>query len=129
MDLFEYVGKRIRDLRGSYGAGVGLSQEALAKTLGSTANTISRWETGIYRPSIEDLDKLARVFNISILEFFPPNENNMTEPLSALLRAAKELPDEDLEELRKYAEFRRARYLLEVERPKPGRKGKGKTNS
>jgi transcriptional regulator with XRE-family HTH domain len=125
MDLFEYVAQRIRELRRSYGGGEGLSQEAMARALGVAPNTISRWETGTYRPSVEDLDKLARFFGVSILEFFPPDEARSDDRLAALLRAAKQLTPEDLEELRHYAEFRRARSLYEGgTRPQPGRRRK-----
>jgi transcriptional regulator with XRE-family HTH domain len=130
MSVIEYIGGRIRDLRTSYGAGEGLSQEALAKALGTAANTISRWETATYRPSIEDLERLARFFGVSILDFFPPKEtqveeNQGSDKLAALLRAAQQLPPEDIDELRKYAEFRKARSLhKQGEKPQPGRKRK-----
>lgn len=70
MGLRKQVGDRIRELRTGY-RGKGLSQEALAGKLQIATNTISRWETGTYRPSIEDLEMLARFFGISISEFFP----------------------------------------------------------
>jgi transcriptional regulator with XRE-family HTH domain len=125
MNLFDYVGQRIRDLRLNYGDGQGLSQEALAKALGIAANTISRWETATYRPSLEDLDKLARFFGVSILQFFPPEEAPANDQITALLRTARQLKPEDLEELRRYAEFRRARGLYgDQERPRAGRKRK-----
>lgn len=125
MNLFEFVGQRIRDLRLNYGDGQGLSQESLAKVLNVATNTISRWETSTYRPSLEDLDKLARFFGVSILEFFPPEETQANDQITALLRAAKQLKPEDLEELRRYAEFRRARSLVGGgERPRAGRKRK-----
>ncbi len=125
MSLVEYVGRRIRELRTDYGGGEGLSQEALAKASGTTANTISRWETATYRPTIEDLERLARFFGVSILEFFPPEETPANDQIIALLRAAKQLSPDDLEELRKYAEFRKARSLhKQVDKPKPGRKRK-----
>jgi transcriptional regulator with XRE-family HTH domain len=127
MNLFEYVGQRIRDLRLAYGDGQGLSQEALAKALGVATNTISRWETATYRPSLEDLDKLARFFSVSILSFFPPEEVPANDQIAALLRAAQQLKPADLEELRRYAEFRRARSLYGgQERPRAGRKRKDK---
>jgi transcriptional regulator with XRE-family HTH domain len=114
MDLFEYVGGRIRELRTRYGGGKGLSQEALAKELHVVPNTISRWETATYRPSLADLQRLAQFFGVSILEFFPREEETPEdERLAALLRAAKQLKPQDQEELRRYAEFRRARYRLE----------------
>lgn len=125
MNLFDYVGQRIRDLRLNYGDGQGLSQEALAKALGVAANTISRWETATYRPSLEDLDSLARFFGVSILQFFPPEEAPANDQITALLRAARQLKPEDLDELRRYAEFRRARSVYgDQERPRAGRKRK-----
>lgn len=129
MDLFEYVGKRIRDLRTDYGGGKGLSQDALAKGLHVVPNTISRWETVTYRPSLADLEKLARFFGVSILEFFPRDEEaHQDDRVTALLRAAKQLKPEDLDELRRYAEFRRARYLLErgEQRRSSGRRARTK---
>jgi transcriptional regulator with XRE-family HTH domain len=123
MDLFEHVGQRIRELRMSYGDGE-ISQEALAKALGVASNTISRWETATNRPDLADLDRLARFFGVSILTFFPPDESPKEE-VSALLRAAQQLSKEDVEELRRYAEFRRARSLYSGrEKPRPGRKRK-----
>ena len=59
MDLSKHIAIRIRDLREGFG-GEGISQEALAKRVGTTANTISRWETSTYKPSIADLEKLSR---------------------------------------------------------------------
>lgn len=128
MAIIEYVSNKIRDLRKSYNGGVGLTQEELAKKIDVTTNTVSRWETTTYKPSIDDLEKIARFFGISILEFFPQNEDRTTTDsrIMGLLRAAKELPQEDIEELQRYAEFRKARHLLEQpERPQPGRKRKG----
>jgi transcriptional regulator with XRE-family HTH domain len=125
MNLLQYIAGRIRDLRTNFGGGEGISQEVLAKNLKVTANTISRWETGTYRPTIEDLEKLARFFGVSILEFFPPDETPHDDRVAALLRAAKQLSDSDLEELHRYAEFRRARSLYaRGSRPAAGRKRK-----
>jgi len=124
MTLVGHVGRRIREFRTSYGSGAGISQDALSKALGVASNTISRWETGTYRPTIEDLERLAQFFSKSILEFFP-NEDVRTErdeKIDALLRTAKQLNEEDVEELRRYAEFRRARQVY-TKRP-PGRKAK-----
>jgi len=123
MELFRYVANRIRELRNSYSGGVGLSQDALAKELNIAANTVSRWETGTYRPNIEDLEMLGRFFGVSILEFFPKDEEPAEPRVNALLRAAKDLPPADLDELQKYAEFRRARAKIAgaAMRKKPGR--------
>lgn len=111
MDLARYIADRIRELRTTYG-GEGISQDALAKEIKTAANTVSRWETGTYRPGIEDLDVLSRFFGVSILEFFPKEEQPQNEKVSALLRAARDLPEDDIDELQKYAEFRKARAMM-----------------
>ncbi|MBK7207357.1 MAG: helix-turn-helix transcriptional regulator [Elusimicrobia bacterium] len=121
MDLFSFVGQRIKELRTTFGVG-GLSQEALAKMVGVATNTISRWETGIYRPTLKDLDALARTLNVSILKFFPGAEELQDGPIQGLLRAAKDLKPDDINDLRQYAEYRRARSLYKAKAK--GRKAK-----
>jgi transcriptional regulator with XRE-family HTH domain len=124
MNLMEHIAGKIRELRQSYG-GSGLSQEALASELKVAPNTISRWETGAYKPAIEDLDRMARFFGVSVLDFFPPEERPQSQEVSALLRAASALPDEDVRELRRYAEFKNAQKLYKADaRPTVGRKRK-----
>jgi len=126
MDLLDHVAARIKDLRVSYNSGEGLSQEALAAHLKVASNTISRWETGTYRPSLKDLERISRFFGVSMMSFFPEDmvDDDEDENLKALLRTARQLHPADLEELRKYAEFRRARGIYQGKtRPRPGRKG------
>jgi len=123
-DLIKYVGERIRLLRMNYGAGQGLSQDSLAKGIGVATNTISRWETGTYKPSLQDLEKLSRFFGASIMDFFPEEEVRIDERIKALLRTARELAPEDVEELQRYAEFRRARSRMTSGSVKRGRKRK-----
>jgi transcriptional regulator with XRE-family HTH domain len=105
--LSSYVAEKIREFRLAHPDG--LSQEGLAKAIGVATNTVSRWETGTYRPRVEDLDALARYFGVSVQVFFPdvspPAEDGR---LGALLRAAKNLDADDLDELRRFAEFRQA---------------------
>jgi transcriptional regulator with XRE-family HTH domain len=126
MDLLDHIAARIRDLRVSYNSGEGLSQDSLARHLKVAPNTISRWETGTYRPSVKDLERVSRFFGVSIISFFPSEmvDEEEDESLNALLRTARQLHPADLEELRKYAEFRRARGIYQGKtRPKAGRKG------
>ncbi|OYQ64140.1 hypothetical protein B9G53_13300 [Pseudanabaena sp. SR411] len=126
MSIIEYVGDRIRALR----AKEKLSQEALAQKVGTTANTISRWETAVYRPTLDDLEKLSRCLDVSILEFFPPEERSGDAEITALLRAAQQLPPEDIEELKKYAEYRKARNLQQqASKVKSSRRGKKQNES
>lgn len=116
-DIRSYVASRIREMRTSYG-GSGVSQEALAERLGVATNTISRWETGVYEPTLTDLDRLARELEGSILDFFPRVEDSSdkSKKVDALLRTASKLDPRDLDELKKYAEFRRARSIYEPKR-------------
>ena len=126
MDLLDHVAAKIRDLRVSYNNGEGLSQESLATQLKVAPNTISRWETGTYRPGLKELEQISRFFGVSIMSFIPDEmvDDDEDENLKALLRTARQLHPADLEELRKYAEFRRARGIYQGKtRPKPGRKG------
>ena len=126
MDLLDHVAARIKDLRVNYNSGEGLSQDALATHLKVASNTISRWETGTYRPSLKDLEKISRFFGVSMMSFFPEDmvDDDEDENLKALLRTARQLHPADVEELRKYAEFRRARGIYQGKtRPRPGRKG------
>ena len=126
MKLLDHIAAKIRELRVSYNHGEGLSQEALAKQLKVVPNTISRWETGTYCPSFTDVERIARFFGVSMMAFIPSEMINEEEDesLKALLRTARQLHPADLEELQKYAEFRRARGIYQGKtRPKPGRKG------
>ena len=126
MDLLDHVAAKIRDLRVNYNSGEGLSQESLAAALKVAPNTISRWETGTYRPSLKDLERISRFFGVPMMSFLPDDmvADDEDENLKALLRTARQLHPADLEELRKYAEFRRARGIYQGKtRPKPGRKG------
>jgi transcriptional regulator with XRE-family HTH domain len=105
-DIYEEVGKQIRELRTGV-RGRGISQEELAQAVKTTANTISRWETATYKPSISDLERLAQFFGVPITTFFP-----QAQPKSrahAVLSATADLDDDDLDEVVLYAQFRKAR--------------------
>lgn len=108
--LYAQIGQTIRELRESYPSGK-LSQEALATRLEVASNTVSRWETGTYKPTAEDLDKLARFFKVSIKVFFPDLQDD--QRIAALTSATGGLNDKDFEEVVRYAEFRKARRALE----------------
>jgi transcriptional regulator with XRE-family HTH domain len=106
-DIYEQVGKQIRELRTTL-RGRGISQEDLAKAVKTTANTISRWETATYKPSISDLERVAQFFGVPITIFFPQAQPK--SPTNALLSATADLDDYDLEEVTLYAQFRKARH-------------------
>jgi len=106
-DIYNQIGDKIRELRTSLG-GRGISQEELAAAMKTTANTISRWETATYKPSISDLERLARFFGVPASDFFPGLRPSSSQ-MHALVSATRGLADEDLKEVTLYAQFRKAR--------------------
>ncbi len=113
--LYTQIGKKIAELRKGYG-GKGISQETLATAMKTTPNTISRWEKQVYKPSADDLFKLAKFFGVSISVFFPDMSLNTKQ--EALLSATGELDNDAMDELIEYAKFRKARQMLQNEKTK-----------
>lgn len=105
--LYKRIGEKIKELRTGR---PDLSQEKFAAALGTTANTISRWETAQYKPSVADLEKISRFFGVHMTVFFP--EINVDPKLQVLLSATGDLDEEDFEEIVRYAQFRRARQHI-----------------
>lgn len=105
-EIYKRIGEKIRELRTTL-KGKGISQEDLARAMKTTANTISRWETSTYKPSISDLERLARFFGVPVTVFFPRLQS--APRLDALFSATGDLGDADLEEVVLYAQFRRSR--------------------
>lgn len=62
------VGDKIREIRTSKG----LSQEYLAKALGTSKATISRYEKGTREPRMEQLENIAIILNTPISNFLVP---------------------------------------------------------
>ena len=67
MDLPKFVGERIKYFRKQ----ANLTQEELAKFLGTTKATISNYETGYRSPQQDTLFSLSEALNISIDDLFP----------------------------------------------------------
>jgi transcriptional regulator with XRE-family HTH domain len=121
-DVYDQISRKIKELRINYPGGT-LSQEALAGHLKVASNTVSRWETGTYKPTAEDLDQLARFFKVPITVFFPQHQQN-EERVSALTSATGGLNQADFDEVVRYAEFRKARRALQgAKRARGGSKG------
>jgi transcriptional regulator with XRE-family HTH domain len=104
-EIYAAIGSRIRELRASFG-GKGISQAELARVMETTPNTISRWETGVYRPSVQDLETLSRFFGISIERMFVTAE--LPSQMNILLSAASGMDEAGLQELIRFALFQLA---------------------
>jgi transcriptional regulator with XRE-family HTH domain len=63
-------GRRLRQLRRKKE----LTQEQLAEFAGISVDMVSNIERGINAPSFQTIERLARVLNVSVQEFFIPPE-------------------------------------------------------
>lgn len=72
MSLQRYVGEKIKEFRLKRG----MSQEELADLLGTTKQTVSRYETGERKANQDILFKLSEIFKVSIDDFFPSKKEN-----------------------------------------------------
>lgn len=59
-------GQRIRELRDEHN----LTQENLAEMIGVEYQTINRIENGVYFTNYNNLEKMAKIFNVSVKELF-----------------------------------------------------------
>jgi transcriptional regulator with XRE-family HTH domain len=110
-DIYEELGRRIREYR-THLNGTGISQEELARKIGTNSNSVSRWETAAYKPTLYDLEKLAELFNIPLAQFLP--KSDLSPRFIALLGAVREMDDRDFEEVIRYALFKRAVAPIKV---------------
>lgn len=70
-NLSEFIGSKIKHFREIRN----LTQEEVAEELGTTRQTISRYETGDRKANQDVLFELANLFNITIDDFFPHRKN------------------------------------------------------
>ena len=76
------IGEKIKELRTK----AGISQQRLAELLGVSRPTISQIENGERKVSVDELDRLAKIFNISVNSLL----NKEKEPEVILEEKAKE---------------------------------------
>ena len=64
-----------------------LTQPGVARLTGINYKTLSNWETDFYRPNVDELKKLALLYNVSIdfLMEMPYNNKNKLSPIFALI--------------------------------------------
>ena len=70
MEVSKYVGSKIKEYR----IRKNITQQELGEYLGTTSQTISRYESGTLEANQNVIFKLADYFNVSINDFFPPIE-------------------------------------------------------
>ena len=91
----------------------GLTMKELGAEIGVAESTISQYETGKREPDYETLLKLAEYFgtSVDVLLRGEPSSPSPSRPLAeaelkfALFGDSENIDDEDLEDVRKYAEF------------------------
>jgi transcriptional regulator with XRE-family HTH domain len=102
MDSLKAIGQIIKSKREEKG----LSQDQLAQRLDVTKSTISSYETGQRRPTIDRVKILASVLEVDqsdLLDVDVPNDS-----LNLALRAEGIVNGDDLEEIKRYIQFRKS---------------------
>lgn len=104
----EQLGNRLRESR-EY---LGLSQEFVAEHLGVPRASISAMENGKRKVSSLELKQLARIYKCSPSYFLGENEFTESEEsqdatFHALYRTARDLSDQDREQVLRFAQFLR----------------------
>jgi len=101
-DLYHRIGMRIAKSRNSKR----MTQDELGILISESALSISRWENASRKPNVEDLEKLARALEVSILFFTQEDDAVEEDALYLLNRAAGELDELDREELLQIAKIK-----------------------
>lgn len=92
----EKLGLRIKELREISS----LTQEELAVNAGISRNYISSIENGRYSPSIETLEKIAKVLDVSVIQILDNHvesmENRVQEEINRLTALFQDIPKDQL---------------------------------
>ena len=83
------IGNKIKLLRQKVGA----TQEQLGERLGISAQSISKWETGVTMPDISLLPLLSGELGVSIDELFDLTTDQRLQRIEKRIEAEGELPD------------------------------------
>lgn len=86
---------------------IGLGQEELAEKLGVTKSTISAYETGQRKPTLDRAKILSEILNIEVSELLDVSIGLPENVLNLALRAEGIVNTEDLKEIKRYIEFRK----------------------
>ena len=84
----------------------GISQKDLAERIGVAKSTYSLYESGNREPNVQTIKKIADILNVSADELLGINE----EPIALAAHFdGDEYTEEELDEIRKFAEFVKAK--------------------
>ena len=84
----------------------GISQKDLAERIGVAKSTYSLYESGNREPNVQTIKKIADILNVSADELLGINE----EPITIAAHFdGDEYTEEELDEIRKFAEFVKAK--------------------
>lgn len=90
------LGQKVRLLRKQNGH----SQEQFAELVGIDPNSISRIECGVHYPSLDTLEKIAKVLKVEMRDLFLFSNKESAEEMRAyLVQTASELDVEKLREV------------------------------
>ncbi len=90
------LGQKVRQLRKQNG----YSQERFAELVGIDPNSVSRIECGVYYPSLDTLEKIAKVLKVEMRDLFLfSNKESAEELRTYLVQTASELDVEKLREV------------------------------
>lgn len=86
---------------------LGLSQDEVAVALQLSRPSVTLMESGGRKIEATELDKLARLYRVSVDFLLSGNEPEDTKPkqFAFLARAVKGLSDSDVQEVARFAEF------------------------
>lgn len=96
--------EKIKELRSNKG----ISQKKLADAIGVAQSSINYWEKGQRTPSVAAAQKLADYFNITLDELYDIDDiDNIPESTNTLAAHfdGDEYTDEELEEIKRFAEY------------------------
>lgn len=89
----------------------GISKNKLGEMVGVNQSTIGRWESEEISPSIDNLEKVAKVLNIALPDLLIKDlstENEITDEFEMLINTNKDiLNDEDKETIKFIVEKRK----------------------
>ncbi len=102
MELSNFVGEQIKKWRLMRD----MNQEELAERLHTTKQTVSRYEKGERKANQEVLYELAKIFGVSVSQFFPPLDNEEEKKVDTIAaHIDDDVTEEELRDIKKYIAF------------------------